>query len=1568
MTHRGYEVLKNNVLSLIVVGIFLLSALAVMDMTVSDVEGKEDFEEIRPMQDDGFLSGDLNLKTQDADMRVSGSAQRDYTGGVASGDVNGDGYDDMIVGAWGQGSVSGAVYIYFGMKTIGSDLKLSDADVEIDCMTASYGYGGTSIGVGDVDGDGIDDILLGSRSANSYRGEAYLIFGRASWTKGTKITSPDIEFTGEQGYSSSCYFGEDVWLDDLDGDGLADLVVVEPFYYERIYDNVIEFGVSVYRQSNSTGLAFIWWGRSKADWGFTGSTVKIDANKGEWDIRIKGWTPAGSSGYRYTRLGYYSGQAISSGDFDGDGYNDLALCSYATYMYYTSTSYYSYAGTTWLIPGRSRAEWEQWGGHYSLMDRQGDYMMFTRRQSSAYAGQNVRLMGDVNGDGYNDLFVSSYRGSGSYDGKVWCIFGRNDTTFLKTGQFYGSYPWGGYYHDLDDVADITFSGQSNSYLSQSWMDDFNGDGYDDVLLGAGRESTPYGVSYGGAVHLFYGRSTDMWESQGSYSTENADWSAYAEAQYDYLGYYYYQTLGSGDLNNDGYADVLMGAYGAENYRGCAYLVLSKAPEVGLKDFRLLDGDGEDHDILTPEAGGNRYKPAQKMGKIGDGYYTFSVAYNDTWTVFEIRDIILSFELKDEYTGLAYKVAYSPNNDTFYIIESIGGGIEIDPDKCKFNVIDFNNAEVNITIRITTEFITQAYFDVSISVNGARSRGFRRYEDYARVEMDLTFDNDDFTVLREGDEISRGVQLSGGPPLEVTGLRVVYQDTDVSPLDDKFFVRITDSYGRIFQNKSSAGQDIYFEIPTNVDSGKFSFNIDIIIYPILASKMEDLAVIPDFYVDFDFEGPQAPPLLQFHADSADDPEGRWDNDDQVWASWGPAFDPQVGIRDYGYKIEGPDGYLESNNTANRSIELKLGSDGLYTLYVWAFDNVGNQGMSSFTTLVKDSGDITFRDASPSFLGQQWYNRIDVDVLVDVIDTVPHVNGPSLHLGGLEYAVTSSMTESARDTAEWKSARYKVLSESTEDDEHVYSLSVKVPNLNEGKNNYVWFRVSDEAENMGMTSVLDTSDENATVYNPSRVWVDTGSVFFDDASPSPEPLESNIVSASIVIEDLLSGVDASSVQYSVSRDGITNYGGWISAELSTDKSVLTAETVSSILFQPGSTNYIRWRAKDVAGNGYTVSEDHMINIVPPVVNNPPIAEIVSPSMDDVFDTRDTITFDGSGSGDPDLLDELSYQWVLGNRNPMSTESVFDLDAGDLGRGVHVITLYVSDGEYTVTDSISIYVKMHPDELDTDGDGIPDGEDPDDDNDGLSDVEEERIGTNPRLKDSDLDGYNDALDADPLNPEITVEEDDKGIYSYWDILVLFILLGFLIVLISTMLIFRRRSSMEKDRVMRTVAMEGRIVDRYQQLTGIDAPLLPQVKEMGVSLPPVAAQQVAPVRRARDLSETPDLPPAKKEEEKEEEKKEEAPSEPAPAPAPAPEPAPAPAPSPEPSSEEPKEGAGSMPGSVPKTEDLTGTASLPGSSESESSGVGSTTTCDLCGSTMEVPPGASSVECPLCGETKDL
>ncbi len=1578
-------------LSILVVGIFILMAFVVVDWTTIAGDGSNGTMDAA-IDEPVRFSGSRDLNRDPADQMFYQTGNYAHFGmNLVTGDVNGDGHDDLIIGQGGYIYSGPKVYVYYGMTHFTDKMTQSNADASFS-VSGGYDYSnGNSVACGDVNGDGIDDIIIGCHRASGRTGEVHVYFGSTSLPSSN--TNPDIKIIGERGYSSSNYFGEEVHCDDFDGDGIDDIVALAPNWYERIYGNEYYGGISNYKRYNYTGLTFIIWGRTTSSWP---ATLDLRSSDPVTDlyVRIKGWMPNGQ--YTYAYMGDDAGGSLGSGDFNNDGRTDLVIGSARAYSYYSTSSRYYYAGAVWLIEGMTRTEWMQWSGHYNMLERNGEYIMFTTDKSYSYTGLHPRL-GDVNGDGVDDLVVGS-RGENGYNGAWRIVYGMNDTTSLKTN-FVRQYPYGGYFNIFDDVTDVYIKGSSNSYAGATWLADFDGDGIDDLLLGDSSKYSDSGNYYAGWVGLFYGRTN--WPATLNYASADAIFQG--AHYYGYMGHNYVQSLTSGDFNNDGIDDIVMGAYRARTtgnmyYAGAAYLLFSKPPTVDIFDPVILDADGDDGKTVLAGSGGAENKLTDLTG---DGIYTIATGYNNSYIVNDIKEMRLTFQLKGAFRDFKYTIGFSVNNGTFYIIDNPLKGIILR--ESEFNMTSLTQIKVNFSFSFTDDFLSQDLFDLIVETEDKHGINQVVKEDFLHLEKDITFEGDDFIVTRDGDPISRGQFLAGGSDLSVTGLRVIYEGTTVSPLNEKFFVRVTDSYSRIFEDVDSSGRDVYFEIPTTIDSGVYKFSIDIQITSDYISKIQKTAIIPMFYLNLDLNGPEAPTNVRFHADTLEDPESRWDDDTDVWLSWDPTYDTQQGILRYYVEISGSTRGTETLIIEEgTSTNITLPGAGVFTVSVYAEDESNNMGRATSAMIIIDLGMIEIIGSNPTFKGEKWFMTTEVDVTFTIVDEVFAANGPEVDLRTLEYKVTTERTEAARDLAEWqKIIKYNVLDEISTPTSVKHTVKAAIE-VSEGKENFVWFKVSDEVGNTGMTMTYDPqvaideakaylstmanwtevekneylvdqtelAHEMADSINPSRIWVDKTPLGYSSPTPSSDLLEDNRVTATIQIVDLGSWVDASTIQYSVSRNGISNYGGWINVDPMIDASTILAKTVQPLLFEPDSINYVRWRAKDVAGNGYSVSDDYVISIEGIPVNNPPVCNIKSPEMNDVFDTQTEVILDATGSSDPDN-DELQYNWILGNRSIISSLSYFEIEtASILGPGPHVITLEVTDGQRKVSKSISIFVKMHPDEVDTDGDADPDGSDPDDDNDELSDLQEIIMGTNPRLRDTDLDGVDDLQDPEPLNPLVWKEEEDKGTISYYTVLSLLIFLAVLILLIGSLIVMRRKSSMNKDRVERSVIAEGKIVSRYEELTGVGSPLLPQVKDMGLSLPPIAAQQVAPMRRAKELTETPSLPA------KEVEAQAPAPAYPAKA-----EPMEAPVPdAPTPDVKEPAprrrirrktEGAPAetTPG-IPNPEDLTATAALPGSAEAAPEGqpAGSATTCDLCGSSIDVPSGATTVECPLCGEKKNL
>ncbi len=163
---------------------------------------------------------------------------------AAAGDVNGDSYDDVIVGAFGHGSggfnSNGAAYVVYGKKAaFKPNLKVSALNgangFKIEGEGEANIAGAGVAAAGDVNGDGVDDLLVGAPQANAGgvldSGASYVVFGRKQTTGGFPPVMPLASLDGANGFQMS---GEDVddesgWAlaaaGDVDGDGFDDVIV-----------------------------------------------------------------------------------------------------------------------------------------------------------------------------------------------------------------------------------------------------------------------------------------------------------------------------------------------------------------------------------------------------------------------------------------------------------------------------------------------------------------------------------------------------------------------------------------------------------------------------------------------------------------------------------------------------------------------------------------------------------------------------------------------------------------------------------------------------------------------------------------------------------------------------------------------------------------------------------------------------------------------------------------------------------------------------------------------------------------------------------------------------------------------------------------------------------------------------------------------------------------------------------------------------------------------------------------------------------------------------------------------
>jgi ankyrin repeat protein len=413
------------------------------------------------------------------DMIFDGEPNSAFGGGIACGDIDGDGYNDIVVGGREYNNRRGRAYLFYG----GPDMDTT-CDLIFEGETEGDFFGGP-ISCGDIDNDGYDDIVIGAPYYNNKRGRAYLYWGSK---RNSMDVNPDKIYDGEA--EEGAYFSQSIGpvIYDIDNDGYRDIIISAI---------AIEYPRDI--MSRAYGRAYLYYGNTKE---------LMDTS---YDLIFT----AENADDRF-------GLDVGCGDVDNDGYGDIIIGA----CFYPSRK-----------PCQGRA-YLYYGGSRSNIDAKADEIFDAESKDKHYFGQGIVCI-DQNKDGHDDILIGA-QGYEDCQGRVYLFYG--DTRA-----------------NLDTAHDKTFDGEipNSDYGFHLVCGDIDGDNQVDIVIGADR------------IRKSVGRVYVYWGSELSGPSPKPGRIFTGENP----GEWFSNLMACGDVNNDGYDDLIIGAYGykAGSNQGRAYL-------------------------------------------------------------------------------------------------------------------------------------------------------------------------------------------------------------------------------------------------------------------------------------------------------------------------------------------------------------------------------------------------------------------------------------------------------------------------------------------------------------------------------------------------------------------------------------------------------------------------------------------------------------------------------------------------------------------------------------------------------------------------------------------------------------------------------------------------------------------------------------------------------------------------------------------------------------------------------------------------------------------------------------
>ena len=1085
-----------------------------------------------------------------------------------------------------------------------------DISQTISGTVAGEHLGEQLAGVGDVNNDGFDDFVVLSIDT----GEAYVYMGGTPFKRASVslLSGTNLPLTEQSQVRPA---------GDLDSDGFADVIVSAPAFYlpakravgavyvfygtpaglKAVPDQILygrdadgRFGIGIdsVGDMNLDGYSDLVIGADGVDLDTGRVFIYLGGPRGLEEVPAWLWDGE-AKGDRF-------GHAVTgAGDLNGDGWPDFAV------------------GAPFAVSGDSRGRVYIFYGTPSMADLKVGKTLQGQMLRS-YFGLAIRLAGDVNNDGFSDLLIASPDTSSA--------------TFPGAGQV--SLYLGSEFGIKDSPARI-IEGQSNeSHLgfSIAYLGDVNRDGYDDVAIGAYMHSEPR-LTECGKFYVFFG-------DRSGFSTE-----AKAEEVGSAAGEHLSAGLaGGGDIDGDGFADMLVGAPG--------YDVPGKTDAGAVLVFRGAD-------ITFPPllASAVRIEDREQGGLLLPEYraYHLVATFTHRSGLGQLRTLELHLDPQGEdvtYTYIALNDALVETRDPKGLATA-GAAVFFDDTTYR------DTYALWVDLTLNWGFPSDRPLSVRLVVRDGK--GLMAGGDYGgqgRVVGSLTFAGG---LSMSGDSqgpLEDGAWVRGSEGIGISGFMVEYdltgagvpEGTAFYPPHGSFAVVARDDMGGEWEVLPDQGGTVSVRVVAPpVPRADLVYTVSLetpdhtTVFRTLAARLRVDAT------PVRFDSPEPSSTIASLRDTASvviiDP-------------FGPGVD-RTSVQ-YCINLAGGDDYFgrwldasvrDMGDGAVVAETYELFTEGRNYIMWRARDLVGNgPALSTAFPVVVDLGNITF--VSPTPAGSVWFNTPNVTAGI----TIENSQGNAIDLSHIQYRTSTSPGA----FSDWLP-----VPEPSSGTSSRATVTVAL-RLAEGRSNYIQWRARDTQRREYITSPLN------------RIQVDlSGPVFSDPAPPEDRFVgERQIIAVSVLVRDGLSGIDEGSVRYRV-------FGELEWRTPTVVREGTGFECTAMVNLPDGPDNYIAWWAVDLAGNDVPAvfSQRVMVDRTPPTLTafSPPADAVVRQATVEVsvrVDDRDSAG--GRGSG----VDLATFEYTV-SRPSTGGYSTWARPEGLAARGVVpfymvTFTITVDDGD--------------------------------------------------------------------------------------------------------------------------------------------------------------------------------------------------------------------------------------------------------------------------------------------------